>query len=381
MTKEIQIAQRLMLKGADLYLGAIPNVRRRTTEIKNDPASFEVRISEFHAGLDTLSKVISPEAELDRMNYFNVVALGNELEGKPIPTPEGIISSRDNSTISVAQDTFREIRQRVTRGEWQFPNEVEEQGKLTSGLLIEGYGLFLEKLYDNPRLSRLFVLALEEVLWNEFQDSNLLRDVTPWMIEERSEFAVRVEKGLEKLTPEYVRKQKRGEILQKAPLLQVVSNNRLMSTPYAGPAIKEASLYLHEDMQAKFGEKWEAAVIGGPLQVVQDLELLSADDPRVIQGVVETLFLIGYEVANLDKLSLFASDIIDLTKDAINKSAAEKYGATLVAKVLMSILHAGVNLRNRVDPKSIVDFNPGDDTSKQGMPKAFQDFLGELGFK
>jgi len=193
------MAQRLMLRGADTYLGAVPNIRKATAEIRTDPGSFEVRVLEFHECLNTLSRVIS--SEVDRMNYFNVVALRNEFDGKHLPTPESIVRDRDRSAIAVAQDTFREIRQRTTQNEWQFPNEVEEQGKLTSGLLIEGYGLFLEKLYDNPRLSRLFVLAFEEVLWNEFQSSNLLRDVTPWMIEDRGEFARNVEKGLERLTP------------------------------------------------------------------------------------------------------------------------------------------------------------------------------------
>lgn len=199
MSKELQIAQRLMLRGADVHLTSTPNIESTVNNIRRSPEDFNARIGEFSEGVETLSTELS-SSNTDRMDYFNVFRLRNELEGRPLPTLAGIIDTKDRLALSVAQDTFRDINERINRGEWQFPTQVTDQGQLTSGLLIEGYGLFLKKLYDTPELSRVFVLAFEEVLWHKFQGSNILKDVLPWMIEERSNFAVRVERGLEKLT-------------------------------------------------------------------------------------------------------------------------------------------------------------------------------------
>ena len=75
--------------------------------------------------------------------------------------------------------------------------EVKDPKVLTSALLIEGYGLFLERLYDAPGLARNFVLGFEEVLWNKFKKSRFLKDVLPWMIEERDAFSPKMSQELQ----------------------------------------------------------------------------------------------------------------------------------------------------------------------------------------
>ena len=59
--------------------------------------------------------------------------------------------SKNAKTSLAAKETFRDIQGKIRDGEWKFPAQVTNSNVLTSALLIEGYGLFIEKLTGEER--------------------------------------------------------------------------------------------------------------------------------------------------------------------------------------------------------------------------------------
>lgn len=393
MPKEIDVAQRLMVKGArQMLIATSPNVEDKLTEIKRSPEILSARTNELENAVKALSNLVfseqQPWIEEPGYNdmYFNAHLLWvrrEKLAKHGIPTFTDIIKSKNKEALATATDTFRDMARFTHQGEWRFPNEVTNTERLISAFLIEGYALFMEKLYGDPRdlPARRFVLAIEEILWNKFQGSKLLADVLPWMIEEREELSYRVKNDLAKLTPEYKLAEKRASVLGDAPLLRVIADDILMSSPFGKYAIAEAIRPLKEDLRRKFGDKWEAVLIG-QLKTVSMLNLLQkpAESSTHPGQAVATLFLLGYEIANEDKLSLFTGEIFELIKDYIDPESVKKYGAEIVSRIVVSIIAAGISIRNFVDPSSKVSFDPSvEGATSLPVPEAFKKFFEEMG--
>lgn len=175
------------------YLGNVPNIAIALEDIRGNPESYVDRLSEFHRALGVFSK-IQMSGRDPGAGYLHAGDLGNSdyLSWNPFPSLQWLFTVHRNPEERfsfVAVETFRDVRVKVQEGEWEFPTKVTDPHMLTSGLLIEGYGLFLERLNGEEGLAREFVLGFEEVLWNEFRDSALLQDVLPWMVEEKEEFS------------------------------------------------------------------------------------------------------------------------------------------------------------------------------------------------
>lgn len=191
--------EKLVLHCANHHLSSTPSVRDALNQFRGNPENFNVRISEFDSVCQALIDVVS-ERKISTSDYYNCLMLKTELRDQPIPTLSQVINSQYRNPLRKGVSVFKEINLLIHSGKWEFPTQVKDPNQLVSGLLIEGYGLFLERLYEMPGLSRKFVLAFEEVLWNKFQGSNLLKDVLPWMIEENNSFSYGVKKGLEMKT-------------------------------------------------------------------------------------------------------------------------------------------------------------------------------------
>lgn len=392
MPKEIDVAQRLIIRGAKQTLTAVsPNIEAALVGIKANPEGLKIRMTELEEAIQALSdEVFSPDLSDPRYHerYFNVAKLRSEREiiGKHgIPTFTSIVQEGDEDTFNVARETFGNIARFTHTGEWEFTTQVTDENRLISGLLIEGYGLFMEKLCKDPTPNglpaRTFVLALEEILWNKFQGSHLLKDVLPWMIEERHDLAFAIDNELKKLSPEWILKEKRRNVLKDAPLLKVLTDGKIMNSPVAAYlAINEAIAPSREDLRKRFGNKWEAFLIGQTI-TADSLNLFKKPDQSLIypKQLVGILFFLGYEIANTSKFYLFMEEIVEQIKEYINVDSVKKHGAEAMSYVFFSIILAGINLRNFVDPKSIVEFDAEtEEISAQPVPEAFKKFFEGL---
>lgn len=193
----------LMLHEARRFLGKVPNIASALTSINENPDIYRARIQEFQLALgfmvtDLVFHVedeelgISSKIEADKFtNALGLISSKSAVDHMLVSNPREFLwwSNDTNEVVSAARYTFLDIRGKVESEEWEFPTAVTDPKVLTSALLIEGYGLFLEKITGVEGTARRFVLGFEEVLWNRMRDSEMLNDVLPWIIEERSDFS------------------------------------------------------------------------------------------------------------------------------------------------------------------------------------------------
>jgi len=196
MEKESIRMGRWFRRGTKAYLNDIPNVSSALTEFNANPGEFNARVKEFTTVLVAFNMTTCLESNLGA-EYLNVLQYRRAMGRYPVPMPQSILSDHNRYFLHIAAETLVDINLKTKKGEWKFPTEVKDPKVLTSALLIEGYGLFLERLYDAPGLARNFVLGFEEVLWNKFKKSRFLKDVLPWMIEERDAFSPKMSQELQ----------------------------------------------------------------------------------------------------------------------------------------------------------------------------------------
>lgn len=162
-----------------------------------NPEGFAVRVAEFEDTCGELNTLLLRE-NIDQNLFGNVSKLKEKLGGfEGVPTLEeyaymaqvNVETGDYGETYQGIQATYEAVNEKIVRREWQFPHELTDPHQLASGLLIEGYGVSLERLIGDPTVSRDFVLAFEEVLLTRFPDSRLLHDVVGWMKEERQDFS------------------------------------------------------------------------------------------------------------------------------------------------------------------------------------------------
>ncbi|MBI1919183.1 hypothetical protein HYS29_01190 [Candidatus Microgenomates bacterium] len=184
-------------------LGSLPGTKSALDFFDNNPSELESRVNEFEViiwGLNSL--LIFPSTDFSV--FINV---GNLREMMPpqsaIPSLADIYSERRrrSRTRALVARSLEEIEQNAANGEWQFPRIDPQPGRQASGLLIEGFGLFLEKYYNKPGLARTFVLAFEEVVLTHLPGSRILEDVLEWMIEDREHFSPAIQEMLQEYEP------------------------------------------------------------------------------------------------------------------------------------------------------------------------------------
>lgn len=184
----------LILRGARIHLGEFPNVANALLEIKTDPTEFRSRFFEFEYALGLVNSSIRNGVRRDL--YPNLAKTRRIMRNYRIPTPDLAVRRGDRLLFRASNEAFKRINTAIREGEWQFPHTVQDPNVLTSALLIEGYGQFLEDFYRKPGLARSFVLGFEEVLWDQMRDSKILADVLPWMKEEAADFSPKMQSEL-----------------------------------------------------------------------------------------------------------------------------------------------------------------------------------------
>ncbi|MDP3988434.1 MAG: hypothetical protein Q8P80_04815 [Candidatus Levybacteria bacterium] len=204
----MELEKGLWYEGAK-HFGDIKNIRsvllharHNLKEHKNFNPDYIQRIQEFKETIDILNNFFSQES-IDNSKYKNLADLKDTFKpignhnGSIVPlkliTPEEVqdiytdpYKRRVYSVITEAVDPFfAKLHEIVVKKEWEFPTEITDNpNKVISGMLIEGYGLFLEDFYKKEGLQRKFVLAFEEVLVLHKPESKILSDVSDWMKEE-----------------------------------------------------------------------------------------------------------------------------------------------------------------------------------------------------
>lgn len=180
------------------HLRGTENIRKALLWIKHNPEGLRSRIEEFDLVCEDMNFLFSSTQDSDR--FGNVIYLKEKLSGsKVLKLSEltGGLKTDESVPLSTIEDTFKDIDQLTKSGEWKFPTSIiDNPNQLATALLIEGYGLLLEKHFGKKDLARSFVLSFEEVLWSNHKDSKTLGDVKPWMIEEANDFSPKITKEL-----------------------------------------------------------------------------------------------------------------------------------------------------------------------------------------
>lgn len=181
-----------------------PSLRQALKDIKANPELIVDRARGFDAALLRLEFfMIYPDrfiAEQDRGKYQNLAVLRDMLKGQELSDLSIGSLSHESQTnqhpsgkivkaLTDSEETFVAVASLIKSGEWGYLKELESPGMAISALLIEGYGLFLERHYRIEDLRPVFVRAFEEVLGVEFSSSSLWLEVKPWVIEEQELFS------------------------------------------------------------------------------------------------------------------------------------------------------------------------------------------------
>jgi len=190
--------ERCLLLNSAQHLKHNNNVRGAISELTRNPEIMQTRVNDFEECLSTMKTYISgdPLEEKSRKsiltsdNFKNLLIFKknyHDLELGSIALASHM-SAEGGRVGEVAESTFEAIAEYANTGEWQFVTKTTDSGKLASGLLIEGYGEFLAQIHGKEGLARDFVLAFEEVLAADFPDSEMFKDIRPWMLAERNRF-------------------------------------------------------------------------------------------------------------------------------------------------------------------------------------------------
>ncbi len=164
------------------------------------------------------------------------------------------------------------------------------------------------------------------------------------------------------------------EILAKSPLLNTFLNKRLSYNLRWAEALKAASEPLKNEVRERIGDLWEDLLIATLGGIARTYEVFSEDSsPKGTEGMIGTLFLIGYEVGSLDDVSIFSGDIVrqmyevGFLKEAIHQDEVYK---DRLARFLFGSVYAGVLIR--------AEFNRVSEESSRDIPPVFKDFIEGL---
>lgn len=376
--KDVDYAGRVLLRNAAWTLGVESNIERGINEIKKDPKEYKARIREFHEACGVFNSLITSQ-DFPTDGYYRATWFRNTVDEKPFPSPVDILARKDPSALLLAEDAYFEVASKIQTKEWEFPSKIENPDQLTTGLLIEGYGLFLEKLYGEPGLARNFVLGFEEVLWNEFPGSRLLKDALPWMIEDKKEFSWKVQRGLDGVDPEEILRRKKNDILIKAPFLAVFIDKKITGM-FGGMALKAGAGPLQEELKERFGDNWEETIMSGPVATSEAFHLIRDDTALDVRGgILESLVLIGYEVGNESDLLLFVDGIVHRVYEALNTDELKDKDIN-VPTILFSIIKTGIDLRKSVDMAKSEEADLANKKAAEELPQVIRKYLEDMGF-
>lgn len=181
------------------------NLKSAVQQVILEPKRLNYRIAAFDYNLDTLNSLIrQPEDKIEDdphlpIYYLHTLSLKRVLASLSLPSINGIVSLindyHEQEVLRMVRKTCLEINQNALSDRWKFLNQEKDVNKLITGTLIEGYGLFLEKLYPDLKdmdLRQTFVCSFEEVLIINNPVLLILKDAIDWMNEDKMNFTAAV---------------------------------------------------------------------------------------------------------------------------------------------------------------------------------------------
>ncbi len=214
---ETSQARYLKHRGMQAFAHRYPNMREACGELF-DYSVFKQQLTSFEIVRDRFQSLIKGQEQVDPNYYGGVPRLKIALlplsdkipDIGPLPSLARLISlergmqktddPNELGLSSVASKIFTTIAGLIDSGEWGYVKNLRYPGHIIAALLIEGYGLMLEHYYGVEGMRHNFVIGFEEILWNEQRSlKETVRNVLPWMIEERSDFSQEVHEDLETL--------------------------------------------------------------------------------------------------------------------------------------------------------------------------------------
>ena len=208
---EIESIARRLRYEATIHLRKEPNIGEALRFFSLNEAGFAQRVGEFEDVCGVLNSLLLEEEDIDPSLYKNVAELKGMLgsSGAPRTLSESIYiceelrKEGEYVETSNTANAFDAMKEKIASGEWGFVRETsDDRTKLASALLIEGYGVYTEKVMDFPEesgLARKLVLAFEEILIEDYPNSALLKDVVGWMKEEKADFGEGTQSRLENI--------------------------------------------------------------------------------------------------------------------------------------------------------------------------------------
>ncbi|MBI2430713.1 MAG: hypothetical protein HYV39_01715 [Candidatus Levybacteria bacterium] len=206
---EVEGVARKLRYEATMHLRGNENIRRALRFFSVREEGFAMRVGEFENVCQRLGSLIEGEDIIDPMIYKNVSKLKSMVGSREAPKTliesiekcEGLREAGEYGETDRIANALSLTNQKISSGEWPFVQQItDDPNKLASAVLIEGFGIYTEKLMNEPEQSgmeRTVVLALEEVLLENYPNSALLQDVVGFMKEEKADFGEGTQARLE----------------------------------------------------------------------------------------------------------------------------------------------------------------------------------------
>ena len=197
--RETVDASRALRYEASVHFRRENNIRMGLLYFAMRPDLLRRRVSEFESVCQSLGTLVEMSvASLDPTLYKNVLKLRGMLGSiAPRTVVEAVNIYKEfreeegYDEVNKIASAFDAMNQKITSGEWAFARQLTNPHKLASALIIESYGVFTEKLMNEPEengLAKTVVLAVEEVLLLHYPDSEVLRDIKDKMKQEKADF-------------------------------------------------------------------------------------------------------------------------------------------------------------------------------------------------
>lgn len=182
----------------------IPQIKEEIRWINESSLEFRQRIGEFDDNLVALNRILS-YSQVNPEYFRDVIALKGLLPEnirKSLPTLQELVflcqskgqgEAAESPIIKAIEGAFEEIHKHIQSRAWRPPTSKSVYPYLrTSKLIIDTYGIFLEKWSQRAGLANIFSLAFEEVLFTRSPDSALFKDILPWMFQRLSDYPSKI---------------------------------------------------------------------------------------------------------------------------------------------------------------------------------------------
>ncbi len=209
--QEIKPAE-FLLDTTSKHLGEFPGISR-TVDWIGSQHPFDLFTRDIYS-IDRLISKVNQRLKKSDIDPGYQVYLGklHQESLHPLPLIEDIFSLASLSkgkgkkaVVQAAKETLKEFKAKLVLGQWQIPTDGQlRTDSLAEILLLEGYGLFLEKYWQRLGIAVTCSLALREAIYtidigNGYTDPLLLfrNNILPWVYAERHLFSNGLQKKLD----------------------------------------------------------------------------------------------------------------------------------------------------------------------------------------